>query len=342
MISTLYFQFMLLQLNLLMIFYIVASPHQPRKDINELNESFSQKVVSNQTGNSMDLLAKSSVEINTISLFSFSDFGDTIPNSCLSCHKLQNEELQFEIIHNPFSNNCSNCHLNHDSLNKKLLSLSTPDLCFNCHTEIAEAAENSKSKHEILFDKRNCMHCHSPHASHNAKLLINTEKELCLNCHNKVIVTDNGKIDNIKLIVKKSVFQHKILENGGCTPCHNPHSSTNHALLNESFPEGSYINNKQSSFDLCFGCHDNTLLDDSTTSTSTLFRHGNKNLHFLHVNREKGRNCTLCHSIHGSQNEHLIANKVSFGNWELPLKFEQGTSGGSCTPACHSTKTYTR
>ena len=38
----------------------------------------------------------------------------------------------------------------------------------------------------------------------------------------------------------------------------------------------------------------------------------------------------------------LIADRVSFGSWQLPLKFVQSADGGSCAPGCHRPAVYDR
>ncbi|MCK4993003.1 MAG: hypothetical protein KAS29_21040, partial [Bacteroidales bacterium] len=78
------------------------------------------------------------------------------------------------------------------------------------------------------------------------------------------------------------------------------------------------------------------------TTTATNFRNGDQNMHFLHINGTKGRNCNLCHDMHGSPNEHLIADKVMFGNWEMPVGFKALENGGSCLTGCHAEKQYVR
>jgi hypothetical protein len=76
----------------------------------------------------------------------------------------------------------------------------------------------------------------------------------------------------------------------------------------------------------------------------TRFRNGEVNLHWLHVNREKGRTCRACHEVHASKNPFHIRDAVPFGSkgWLIEIKFKQTTNGGSCSPGCHSDKTYDR
>ena len=130
--------------------------------------------------------------------------------------------------------------------------------------------------------------------------------------------------------------------NGGCSPCHLPHGSDYPAFLNAAFPVGNYAPAVRDSFDLCFQCHDSDLLDIEFTTTATNFRNGDTNLHFKHMNGPQARNCITCHDVHGSDNPRLIADKVPFGKWKLPIRYTVQDSGGTCWPGCHSQKQYVR
>ena len=37
-----------------------------------------------------------------------------------------------------------------------------------------------------------------------------------------------------------------------------------------------------------------------------------------------------------------MADKVSFGDWEMPVNFIPTNNGGQCTPGCHAQVTYDR
>jgi hypothetical protein len=50
----------------------------------------------------------------------------------------------------------------------------------------------------------------------------------------------------------------------------------------------------------------------------------------------------LCHAIHASRLPKLMAEKVSFGDWEMPVNFIITDQGGQCTPGCHAKATYDR
>ncbi len=276
-----------------------------------------------------------------ITLFDFT-FSDE--KKCTDCHSaLIEKETKHPAA---LDDGCTNCHQSNDSIHPKTgsktftLSDKMPDLCFNCHDAIKTDITTLKSVHKIINQKKFCVNCHSPHSSSQAKLLINEEKTLCLSCHNKTITTSTRNIENIKLTLSSKNI-HPALE-GGCNGCHKPHASANNFLLNNAFPEGQYASAKKDSFALCFDCHDSGLLETEKTSSATGFRNGDKNLHFLHINGDKGRSCIMCHNMHASNNEHLILDKVTFGSWSFKLNYKSTETGGSCAPACHGDKTYNR
>ena len=110
-------------------------------------------------------------------------------------------------------------------------------------------------------------------------------------------------------------------------------------MLNTDYQTGTYVYEKDKTGTLCFTCHsDDMLKKDKPESTG--FRDGKNNLHFLHVNRDKSRNCTVCHDVHGSDLPHLINVTASYGKWEFPLNYSQTETGGLCAPACHNLYAY--
>jgi hypothetical protein len=73
-----------------------------------------------------------------------------------------------------------------------------------------------------------------------------------------------------------------------------------------------------------------------------MFRNGNVNQHFRHVNKVKGRTCSVCHHPHGLEQQGLIKDAFRFGNRMLTVDFEKTDSGGRCTTTCHREATYDR
>jgi predicted CXXCH cytochrome family protein len=74
----------------------------------------------------------------------------------------------------------------------------------------------------------------------------------------------------------------------------------------------------------------------------TSFRDGSYNLHFFHVNNEKGRTCTACHDPHASDQAKHIRYEVPFGAWSYPINFTKTPTGGRCVVGCHAPKKFDR
>ena len=249
---------------------------------------------------------------------------------CAGCHVDIQELLKKPVLHPALEGGCASCHNPHGSAHPKLLAEAGDAACFACHDDIGTTVKTSPVVHAAVTSDKGCASCHSPHASDHAKLLLAQEKESCLGCH-KTIVTKNMKI------------LHGPIKEGKCVPCHDPHGGQNAKLLVAEFPSSPYVPYTDKDYALCFSCHKRDLLQFPDTSFATGFRDGERNLHYLHVNdTKKGRNCTLCHELHGSTDATLIADSVPFGKWSLPIKFVKTETGGSCAPGCHKMQRYDR
>lgn len=265
--------------------------------------------------------------------------------SCISCHNIL---VNNTVVHPELATTCDICHTStgkeHPDKSVKGFTLSEklPVLCFNCHSDFQEHIDSYASVHSPLKDGASCLNCHNPHSSPENKLLISSPNDLCFVCHNKTIVKDSVRIRNISQILQKAKSVHPPVESGGCTNCHNPHFAENRALLIGKFPKEQYVKATAETFELCFMCHDKDLLEKQTTEAATNFRNGTKNLHFVHVSGDKGRNCIMCHDVHGAVNERLIIDKLKFGSWDMKISFSASEKGGSCLTACHSERQYDR
>jgi predicted CXXCH cytochrome family protein len=250
-------------------------------------------------------------------------------NDCLSCHE---DLLKGGVMHYPAEDDCSTCHestgASHpsgDSVGFRLMD-KVPELCFYCHEE----AEQKIHPHQPVA-AGNCMGCHDPHTSSGSSLLSLPEPELCLSCHK-----------NISRLIQGKMITHSAIEGGGCISCHQSHGSDIHALLVAPFPEEDYLPALTENFELCFLCHDTDLMEAEETEWGTGFRNGKKNLHRLHMNGDKGRNCRMCHNIHGSPLPFLVEEQVGFGSWEMQMNYIPDDQGGSCLPGCHGKLSYQR
>lgn len=249
---------------------------------------------------------------------------------CFGCHTDIRVILDRKNVHPALADGCTTCHNPHGANFPKLLTAQGKELCFQCHSDIQDDVEKAKVVHPPINSEAACVSCHEPHASDHPKLLPREGKDVCLNCHRSIIT-------------KNMTFLHGPIKEGNCTPCHQPHASQNEKLLVKEFPADQYVPYKDTEYELCFSCHNRDLVAYPDTSFATNFRDGNRNLHFVHVNKaEKGRTCKMCHALHGADNDRLLATTVPFGKWSLPINFVKTDTGGSCSPGCHKPQKYDR
>jgi predicted CXXCH cytochrome family protein len=260
-----------------------------------------------------------------------------LPSLCFECHENEVEMEGRESLHYPYGEEtCTTCHKPHISEQPKLLAQPLPDLCFNCHEESTSAYPHSPVK------DGKCMSCHKPHASTQGSLLIAENKEVCLNCHSKTYRTDSTLVNNIGQLISKSTYVHSAIEMDGCATCHAGHGTENASLLRKKYPAGFYTEAKAENFALCFDCHDGTILEEDVNVSGTNFRNGSQNLHYVHINGDKGRSCSMCHNVHASSNEHLIKETATYGKWNMKMNYKVLENGGSCFPGCHGELKYDR
>jgi predicted CXXCH cytochrome family protein len=264
---------------------------------------------------------------------------------CTDCH---GELIEKGTKHPPAEESCETCHdvkiKEHTENGTKGLMLTekVPELCYTCHEGLKAILDTIRNVHAAVNSAKSCTNCHSPHSTVEKKLLISEEKKLCLSCHNRDVSANGKKIVNINKQLTNAKFIHPALENDGCVVCHQPHGSSNNFLLIGSFPVGKYAPAKREIFSFCWECHDSDLFEVAASTSATNFRDGARNLHYLHRTGKNGRTCVVCHNVHASKNEHLIEDKVKFGEWELPIRYKANENGGSCFPGCHSEKSYSR
>ena len=260
------------------------------------------------------------------------------PELCLECHTEVQKDAERENVHAAFAEDCAGCHQPHGSNQPALLIAAEPELCFGCHSDVEEAVNEGQWVHQPLVRNRSCLQCHFPHASDFSSLLKAEPPDMCFDCHK----TEKSK-KRIKPRLDNRLFAHPPALDGDCTVCHSPHGSNYVAMLILSFPAGGYATPGQpQSFEACFQCHESELIEVKSTEVATNFRDGTRNLHYVHVSKRKGRSCNLCHEMHASDNPYLIADKVRFGGWLMPLNFRRHENGGSCLPGCHQELTYSR
>lgn len=265
---------------------------------------------------------------------------------CVFCHVTTKEELEsIEFVHEPTRDNCVGCHDPHGADNWEMLRDQAPDLCFSCHEEIQTIAQTSQHQHNAVSEPGGCLNCHTPHASSVRPLLASEPTTLCLTCHDEPQgLSISEVLPAFTDQIKDKKYLHGPVRENDCGGCHMTHGSDHFRLLIGEYPKGFYASFDRVKYALCFGCHEETLVQTVTADGLTDFRNGNQNLHFLHVNKEvRGRTCRACHQTHASNQLKHIRASVSYGGWkDLPLNFSKTNTGGSCDPGCHEAKAYDR
>jgi len=264
---------------------------------------------------------------------------------CLNCHSDFAKTLkESQFVHPPVRNDpCTSCHNPHGTPVDHLLKNKMPDICVGCHVNVGKKLAGVKFPHKIIQQEGSCGNCHSTHFAKAKGLLATDEKSLCLNCHG---VDNLGKpaLKNIKNELAAGKHIHGPILKGKCTACHDPHGSSFFRMLTGNYPEQLYVPYKEGSYDFCLKCHEKNLLRFADTTLYTKFRNGNRNLHYVHVvNKRKGRSCRICHEPHASNGAKLInVEGYKFGDWNIPIKFVETPTGGSCAPGCHTAFAYDR
>jgi len=263
---------------------------------------------------------------------------------CNQCHEEFSDIMKRPYKHPP-SAACVNCHNAHDSRQPKLLHADISALCNDCHTAIKAIAESSKVKHGALETGQKCASCHNPHAGNIEKLLIQLPFDLCVNCHAVDDMKDHAGVvlTNYKKWLDENKIWHAPVAAKDCSACHRTHGGDNFRLLVAEYPSKFYAPFESRNYALCFGCHNEKVVLAAQTTTLTNFRDGSRNLHHLHVNKERGRTCRACHEVHAGNQAHHIRDGVPYGprGWILKIGFTKTPTGGQCAKTCHDTKSYT-
>jgi predicted CXXCH cytochrome family protein len=266
---------------------------------------------------------------------------------CLKCHEPMAERIEIaEQKHKPVLEDCTGCHGPHGGVDRFNLNATVPDLCIGCHEDIGETIKDAVVDHQAVDMKRKCLNCHAPHGSNVESLLADAPMKLCLQCHEQSVESDGKQLLGIGAVLAANTFQHGPIRDENCTDCHSDvHGSERFRLLVDEYPSTFYAPFDEDNQALCFLCHDSDLVHDDRTTTLTGFRNGNRNLHYLHVNREKkGRTCRACHDPHASSKPRHLTKGVPFGDsgWVMPLRYEKTDTGGSCRSSCHKQYSYDR
>ncbi|MHC4126938.1 MAG: cytochrome c3 family protein [Planctomycetota bacterium] len=265
---------------------------------------------------------------------------------CIDCHEeTAPRGAAARHQHRPMSDGCTTCHDPHASEIRFQLNDANPTLCFSCHSGIKNFVATATFVHGPTVEGDSCAGCHDPHFTRLPYLQKTSQPDLCLNCHDRQVETADGRVlQDMAKLLRENPNHHGPIREGACTACHQPHAADHSRLLFREYPPEFYAPFEEDRYALCFSCHLSDLVRDESGVGLTGFRDGDLNLHWLHVNQEKGRTCRACHEIHASKRPFHMAEAVPFGNtdWMLEINFAQSADGGACTPACHKTRTYRR
>lgn len=263
---------------------------------------------------------------------------------CFDCHTDMQRQLNtVKFKHEAVEGNCLDCHDSHSSDFVMQTKLSPADLCLSCHEDDIKNSKNAMYQHTVVTDAAACLNCHTAHGSQLADLMKSQETEICMDCHAKPVQTPQGrKVAAVAEVNDPKTIKHGPVREGNCSGCHQSHGSDISRLLSKEYSPAFYQDYEAQKYELCFTCHDQQLVQTAEARGLTGFRNGEQNLHFVHVNREKGRNCRSCHSTHASPNELHVRDTVPYGNWVMPIAFVRSETGGTCTPGCHRKYTYDR
>ena len=271
------------------------------------------------------------------------NFAITPGTSCISadCHAdMANKK---EYFHEEATDGelCSQCHeMQIEGVHAFVPYKKDEPLCFNCHNaeDIKDTGKQSPGTHT------ECLRCHHPHGSDNSALLLTPQPELCLGCHSTEIKDSQGRILPATQKIIDEDKSHKPFAEGRCTECHLPHQVDSHRRLYENYPAQFYASYSDERYEFCLSCHENLNdhLSKPKTPVDTEFRNGNLNLHYKHINRDKGRTCRTCHHHHSSTSPKLVRKDFTFGKRILNIEYEKTETGGRCAPACHVTVRYDR
>ena len=267
-----------------------------------------------------------------------------VTETCLECHDYVLEEAY---KHAAAENSCTNCHSPHNSKLASLLLQEQPTLCVECHEDVGNTLTSANVKHGALTSDKSCSNCHAPHSSAVESLLVEMPFDLCMQCHSKdgLVDADGKQITNMKTLLDENPVWHAPVAGKDCSACHIPHGGEHFRLLRHDYPARFYAKYDAETYALCFQCHNEKAFEVKTTEELTQFRDGDRNLHFVHVNKKRrGRSCRACHEVHAGKQELHIRDSVPYGKggWELKVNYEKASDGGSCDKTCHQKKSYKR
>jgi predicted CXXCH cytochrome family protein len=266
---------------------------------------------------------------------------------CFGCHDDTRATMAAaRFTHYPAEDDCTSCHNPHNAPHVKLLVDRPPGLCADCHSDVWDEVEGAPVRHDAVEQGESCLNCHSPHAANVAPLLNGLPFDLCVGCHARREITDQGGtvLTDFGELLEANPVQHGPVAARDCSACHLPHAGANFRMLVDQYPARFYAPYDPANYALCYSCHNDKVVSEPETTTLTGFRDGAVNLHYVHVNKKKGRTCRACHEVHAATHDHLVRDGVPFGSggWVLKVNYRSEPDGGLCEKTCHGAKGYSR
>jgi predicted CXXCH cytochrome family protein len=260
---------------------------------------------------------------------------------------------------------CGVCHTIHGDSDRPHLQAPIPDLCYQCHVDVA----TEDMVHTPVGEGR-CVDCHAAHTSDHRPLLTKPVPALCIDCHprgeghvarhNMCITCHRPHSSNTAQFLRGERFRncgkchadkrqgesrHAPARDGRCLACHfTPHDPRFPPSrgLRVPYPLEVHVTYSYGLYALCDRCHDAALYTDEQY-LSTGFRTAVENLHARHVQEPGAVTCSACHEMHAARRPALLVDWVRIPG-EVPrlMQFLRFDGGGSCGPVCHGTATYLR
>ncbi len=262
---------------------------------------------------------------------------------CLHCHRdFDRRMAKAPFRHKAVDLGCDKCHDPHGSNFPMGLRQNIKPLCLSCHEKVKDRIAAAQDKHTPIMSDSACITCHTPHGGNLARGMRDLPAKICMTCHDKPITSAKGQpVLAVPEITDAKLHKHGPIREGQCGGCHNVHGSDRPLLLDEAYSSSFYNRAVPENYALCMKCHDSRLAADPKGPTG--FRNGQKNLHFVHVAKDRrDHNCRACHITHASANDRLVRDWTTFGKWQMPIAFRKTDTGGTCTSGCHVPWAYDR
>ncbi len=169
-------------------------------------------------------------------------------------------------VHAPVEKgSCLTCHVAHISPSPGLPAEKAPE-CAACHGEVVERLSTDRFVHGPMH-LGDCRLCHAVHASEQPALLVRPATSLCTDCHSDALPKEGTPED---------LMPHRMIPEGRCGVCHEPHSSPNPKFL------------RQPAARLCLECHEGKTRSFHEAKGFSIYV------------------CAKCHDLHRPFREHLL------------------------------------